>query len=218
MEHYRPKKAVHTLLRRGTELSDLNNVRGRSKVRSASFDQGYWWLAWSWHNYLLACDVCNRAWKRSFFHIEGGHTQPPSPASADSEVPLLLHPWEGPDPVDQLTYDELGEIEPAHNSAAGRTTISICGLDRERLRDAREEKARQTFRACRVLINALQADGAGVEQASADLASLGRIDRESAGMVRSIALHHFGLPWAHVEALASMRPKSGTPAGPLPPG
>lgn len=203
VEHYRPKKAVHTLGRRGQELPD-NRVRGRTRRKAESFEQGYWWLTWDWDNYLFVCEVCNRTWKRSFFPIQGGHHAPPAMGQEKTELALLLSPWDGPDPVEHLDFGPLGEVEAVVGSAWGRETIRTCGLDRERLRSAREEKAGITWKVVNLLLRLLLIEplprSALLETVGA-LLRLGDIQREHAGMVRSIVRQELALTWSGLEQL-----------------
>ncbi len=61
VEHFRPKGEVSELgddpETWGRERRGLANVEGR-KTRRVS-ERGYWWLAYTWENWLLACERCN---------------------------------------------------------------------------------------------------------------------------------------------------------------
>ena len=44
----------------GQEREDLLNISGRTfhqPPESGTYDSGYWWLAYSWDNYLMACGL-----------------------------------------------------------------------------------------------------------------------------------------------------------------
>jgi hypothetical protein len=62
VEHFSPKSEVAFLSDDpkdwGVDEPYLPHVKGRKKKILAK--RGYWWLAYSWENYLLACGVCNR--------------------------------------------------------------------------------------------------------------------------------------------------------------
>lgn len=125
VEHFRPKAAVHV-------LAGAPSERGPPRVTTAS-ERGWWWLAYAWSNYLLACARCNQKWKRCLFPLATPLVGPPRPDG--EEEPLLLHPFDGPDPEAHLTFDRFGAILP--RSAHGRATILTCGLHRRRLLSAR---------------------------------------------------------------------------------
>ncbi len=82
--------------------------------------EGYWWLAFDWRNYRVACSICNSP------HTEDGETlgkwdyfplctndavHSPT-ANIDEEIPLLLDPTRESD-VRLVTFRETGEAVPA---------------------------------------------------------------------------------------------------------
>lgn len=67
VEHYAPKGAVNEIATPGEEQLNLSNVKGRTF--NTLSDRGYWWLAYDWGNYLLACEICNQQWKEACFPI-----------------------------------------------------------------------------------------------------------------------------------------------------
>src|ERR1700741_2123567 len=117
VEHYRPKAEIHELHEDpeswGAELDDVANVRGR-KTNPVS-GLGYWWQAYEWKNYLLACGVCNRKWKRTLFPI-GEARDPKGPSRTGGETALLLNPFGEVDPADHLQFGRLGEVVPFNGS------------------------------------------------------------------------------------------------------
>ncbi len=198
VEHYRPKAEIteldddpHTW---GQELPGLANVTGR-KPRPLC-DQGYWWLAYEWSNYLLACERCNRAWKGSLFPIRNPRSLPP--AEGDLEGPLLLNPFEKERPAEHLRYDDLGQVEAARNSPLGFETIRTVGLDRESLRAAREEKAKRIHALIRQL---RAADSDDVKQILERIIELGDPRYHHSGMVRIIFERLTALDWSELESL-----------------
>lgn len=100
---------------------------------------GYWWLAWSWTNLLLACKSCNSEFKRTQFPLAPGSIvlvppqQPPG-----GELPLLLDPATE-DPIDHIQFRpaERGRWRPTARGGSGRgdATIRVLGLDRGSLLD-----------------------------------------------------------------------------------
>lgn len=191
VEHFRPKKAVWQLASPGEERENLVNQKGRRFDRA--FESGYWWLAYSWDNYLVTCSNCNRKWKSALFPVDPPRRRAPRPGDEHREAPLLLDPFGDTDPAEHLAFDRLGQIEAFRSSLVGRKTIETCGLDRESLRDSREEKATKTYQ----LIGGLS--GASIEKRReilADLKLCGDLRYSHAGMVRAIFEQNTGLPWS----------------------
>lgn len=141
-EHYRPKGGV-------TQLNDQTHLR-------QSIDHpGYYWLAYEWHNILLACSKCNGK------HPDGEGDKPhpgklnefpicgscrvclPSSNPEDwwkelqEEKPLLLHPYFD-EPEKHFEARRFGVIYGL--TEHGRATIETCDLNRPRLRAARERE------------------------------------------------------------------------------
>ena len=127
VEHYRPKCGV---------LDEQGNpVPGHN---------GYYWLAYHWKNLLPSCADCNRGrydrdgkffGKAEYFPVRGQRALQPGEEAL--EQPLLLNPTIH-DPNDHLIFDpKTGFI--AGKTDEGRTTISILGLNRERLPETRKK-------------------------------------------------------------------------------
>lgn len=220
VEHYRPKAALQELpadpLRWGLEKPHSSSAPGRS-LGPALCDWGYHWAAYEWNNYLLACECCNRKWKKNLFPVqESPRRIPPDPAH--QEVPLLLNLFEGPDPLLHLQFDEFGQVAAFNGSVFGRATIDTCGLDRrENLRQSREEKAGETYRTLRIMLAALDRDElATAAEAGRDLLRAGEPQRSHAGMVRAIVAQHFGLAsWEEfAPILAALQAVVGKPKTP----
>lgn len=193
MDHYRPKRAVQVLpddeALWGREIDHGANVEGRRPVWISP--RGYYWQTYAWSNFVLACERCNTGWKKNLFPVaEADRPIPPDPSA--TETPLLLNPFEGKDPTAHLTYDRLGQIAPRKDSVLGRETIRTCGLDRESLRDRREDGAR---RAHYLVQQLARTSGIERERVKADLRQLGRVAGEFAGMVRSIFEDKTGCRW-----------------------
>lgn len=203
VEHYRPKARLQYLGAKGSEKRDSVKVSGRRAKRGTTLVPGYWWLALAWDNYLFSCAVCNRKWKKNFFHVKGGRSSPPTRGDELTETSLLLSCFDGPDPLGHLRFDELGQVEPRDSSPYGKHTIEIVGLDRESLRAARFEKASKAHELCRRLLGrVLDRDWDGVRTSARDLLDLGDVKHPFAGVVRCIAVDQ-GLAWDKVAALAA---------------
>ncbi len=123
------------------KYDDVEHFRPKAgAVRGPGFPTtGYWWLAWSWTNLLLACKSCNSEFKRTLFPLAPGsvvlapHQPPPG-----GESPLLLDPA-SEDPIDHIQFHpaERGRWRPSARggSVRGDTTIRVLGLDRGSLLD-----------------------------------------------------------------------------------
>jgi hypothetical protein len=92
VEHYRPKAAA-----KGLDGKKQSN--------------GYWWLAFDWHNLRVCGNVGNRK-KGSFFPLrEGTHVATEVDRNTDDEFPYLLDPTREDDPI-LLAFDENGDVNP----------------------------------------------------------------------------------------------------------
>ncbi len=196
VEHYRPKKAVWYLKSPGREVENSTKVRGRTFDKR--YKSGYWWLAYDWDNYVLACAICNQRWKVSLFPVERRRTREVRKGDENMEGPLLLDPFGDHDPAAHLAFDDLGQIQALVNSKIGRKTIETCGLDRESLRDSRHEKARKAHGLIRNLAREENPDKQ--KEILEDIWELGQIQFTHAGMVRAIFQQNVGLHWSELDA------------------
>lgn len=62
----------------------------------------YWWLAYTYDNYLFACQICNQVYKKDNFPFAGIIFPPPSISitMTDAEIEVLAKSV-SPDPIDQ---------------------------------------------------------------------------------------------------------------------
>ncbi len=200
VERFRPKGEISELdddpQSWGRERSRLANVEGR-KTRRVS-DVGYWWIAYTWDNWLLACERCNGAWKRSLFPV----AEDPHPTSSPDmeETSLLLNPFGSENPGAHLRFDSLGQIEAQTASRMGFETVRTLGLDRYRLRESRAEKAKRIHALVRLLASA---EGDRIETTLGDIAEMGRPEYPHAGMVRTVFEQETGLDWSALEESGS---------------
>ncbi len=116
VEHFRPKALV---------------TDGKKKIAP-----GYWWMAYSWENWLYACEICNRKYKKNAFPVR--QRLPLKPGVESQEEALLLDPFTV-DPRSHLKYRADGKIEGT--TPEGDRTIGTCGLYRKPLKDKREQTA-----------------------------------------------------------------------------
>lgn len=203
VEHYRPKGEVSALgedpASWGQEKEHLSNVSGR-KFNKLS-ETGYWWLAYEWDNYLFSCPICNQSWKRAVFPAAGpgGNDRPIPPDETAEEVGLLLNPYDGPDPVEHLTYGSLGEIMPFNGSPYGWETIRTCGLDRPSLRKKRLRILPKVYQLVQEILNAHTDEE--TDQALNGLYELGREEMDFSGMVRIIFEQQCQVDWEEIESI-----------------
>ena len=195
IEHYRPKNAVWTVRNPGSEREDLVNVRGRTYNKD--FESGYWWLTYSWDNYLVSCPTCNQKWKSAVFPIAQVRSGPPVVGDETSETPLLLDPFGTESPSTHLAFDSLGQIEAYQNSVIGMKTIETCGLDRESLRSDRQEKAARAWRLLKRLLSSVTEPE--TQEILQDFREMGRIEYAHCGMVRSIFEQSTGMSWSQLD-------------------
>lgn len=204
VEHFAPKAAVTEFVNweneRGRETADLAKLTGRNP--SKRLPAGYWWLAYDWSNYLLACAVCNSVWKGNLYPVK----QPPvrgNPDEAQRETPLLLNPFGRRDPARHLHFGIDGSVEPLDDSDFGRETIRTCGLGRLALV---QERTFSTTSAYGAVHQARKEFAAGVlpedSEGLADLHRLGRLGAPFPGVVRAIIRQELGpLTWQQLDDL-----------------
>lgn len=192
VEHYRPKVAVTRWEGDPPAVSD-------APPKQVAIGPGYWWLAFSWENYSLACKTCNQGWKRNLFPV-----REPRPSCVEGiekvEQPLLLDPSKPFKTRDHFSWTVGAIMEGV--SPEGRATIITCGLNRGRLVDLRVKVAvdvRLAFDHIRSGTD--RQDSAAVERGLRQLARLGARDAEFAGMVRWMAEQVFEADWNDIEGL-----------------
>lgn len=221
IDHYRPKAAITRLLDDPATWGDEvegHNRRDPAKKRiapPACAGKGYWWLAYDFDNYLLACSTCNEKWKGNLFPIEGDHSHAPTEASRASERPLLLDPYGDIDPSEHLQFDKIGLIAPRPASTIGWETIRTCHLGRETLRRSREAVAKQAWPLItRILaeLGRVTIDEPRLRRALRPLLDLGASRKQHAGMVRILWAQRdtFGISWEQLRTLrATLKRASG---------
>jgi hypothetical protein len=123
VEHYRPKG-------------------GFRRTRQSQLEQpGYYWLAYTWDNLLLACEVCNRLHKGDIFPISQEARRARTHLDdLTVETPLIINPREQ-DPQTVITFRMEYPVAIGGN-LLGTTTIRELGLDREPLNERRREHLR----------------------------------------------------------------------------
>jgi hypothetical protein len=135
VEHYRPKAAV-------TRWDGSPPLVSNVPPKQIPVSKGYWWLAFEWTNYSLACSLCNQAWKRNLFPVSDPRA-PYEEGMEMHEVALLVDPMSPFRTADHFSWTELGIMNP--ESDRGAATIITCGLNRDALVALRSRTARNVL-------------------------------------------------------------------------
>lgn len=192
VEHYRPKVKVTRWEGTPPLVSDV-------PPREVEVSPGYWWLAFAWGNYALACKGCNSGWKRNLFPVR--EPRPPYAEGVESaEQPLLLDPSMPFKVSDHFSWTAGGLMEGV--SDEGRATIVTCGLNRSTLASARVKLVPDVLGVLNDLLNALRRrNETAVRLGIGHLALLGSREREFTGMVRWFVEQKLGTGWDAIEGL-----------------
>jgi 5-methylcytosine-specific restriction endonuclease McrA len=158
---------------------DVEHYRPKGKVTEGGDDvehPGYFWLAYEWHNLILACRNCNSGHsttpengdkvshlgKACEFPVEGERVRSPSDSpeqwldELETERPLLLHPYFD-DPEEHISFDSIGCS--VGTTDRGNATIKACDLNRVALIDERVHEGELCrTQLCRMVLT----DGANV--------------------------------------------------------
>jgi uncharacterized protein (TIGR02646 family) len=120
---------------------DIDHVRpkaGYQQRRGGPLKRpGYYWLAYTWENLLLVCEICNRREKKSLFPLEKGSKRARSPQHRIENEQVLFVDPSREDPGQHLTFREHVMIA-ANGSKRGRITRRGLDLNRPELKARRE--------------------------------------------------------------------------------
>lgn len=192
VEHVRPKGAWERWVSPPPLVSDQPPPVLRQ-------GDGYWWLAYTWSNYVLACANCNSRWKRSLFPL-AGNLAPGGEGTERSEQPLLLLPTESFRSVDHFAWTVDGHMLP--RSDRGAATIRVCGLNRGELVSDRKKVMRDIRRERDALLRALRGgDPRAMTCAVADLRLRCSRSAPYAGMCRWVIEQALGRPWEEIPGM-----------------
>ena len=136
--------------------SDVEHFRPKTKVEDAENHQGYWWLAYSWGNLLIACKTCNEEYKKSKFPLMSGSKRACEENSAlNEEEPVLINPLEE-DPEMFIGYDtEAPQFmgKAVGKCERGRKTVDeLTGINDMQVMSKRARKIRH-YRLCALSLN-----------------------------------------------------------------
>ncbi len=130
IDHFRPKGSV------------------RQRKGSDRIYPGYYWLAYSWDNLVLACEKCNLK-KSDYFPLEDPGQRARSPLDLlDQEAPLLLNPYVETNPGEHLTFNGSA-CQP--ETERGRVTITVLRLNRLELQEERQNLLNTLDLLCNVV-------------------------------------------------------------------
>jgi uncharacterized protein (TIGR02646 family) len=128
---------------RHTGYGDVEHFRPKAGYRQAETDPlqrpGYYWLAYTWGNLLVSCQLCNQRFKRNLFPLRDPSARALSHThSTEDERPLLIDPA-ADNPGKDLAFRQEYAY-PVRASRKGRTTIAVFGLNREELVEVRRDR------------------------------------------------------------------------------
>lgn len=184
VEHYRPKAEVTRWEGSPPLVSDV-------PPKQVPVSGGYWWLAFDWNNYSLACGPCNQGWKRSLFPIRGARA-PYGQGMEAHEVALLLDPMSSFRTADHFSWTPLGIMNA--ESDRGEATIITCGLNRGPLVALRERTARNVLQEIDRLWRVRNSPAAAIRHLRA-LRELCAQESQFAGMNRWWVERIIGCTW-----------------------
>lgn len=125
--------------------SDVEHFRPKAAVTEDRDHPGYWWLAYTLENYLLACKTCNSDSKRNHFPLLPGGKRAFGPDdNLNEEKPTLLHPVkDDPEKYIGFEWKEGGRIfvkaiglDPAGRGAA---TCRLTGINDNEVMEERRK-------------------------------------------------------------------------------
>ncbi|MEN9866568.1 MAG: hypothetical protein RL748_2158 [Pseudomonadota bacterium] len=131
VEHYRPKA-------------------GADRRPGCLENHGYWWLAFTWENLLLACPICNSSAKGIRFPLEIGSTSLQAEQTPPAgEQALLLDPAGNVNPVAHIVFENEAKGEPGtpaywwakprNGSRLGQYTIDVCKFNHPEFLELRND-------------------------------------------------------------------------------
>lgn len=156
----------------------------------------YYWLAYTWDNLLLSCELCNRRHKRGEFPLEDERRAVRSHVEADriaDERPVFIDPSRE-EPSTHLEF-RREYVAAANSSPRGRVTIEAIGLNRSALAERRRER-RSSIWGCLVALRdrLIAADGdADCLRLVAMLSEAASPQGEFAALVRAVL--RAAIPW-----------------------
>lgn len=144
--------------------SDVEHYRPKSEITKEKKHPGYWWLAYEWKNYLIACKPCNQAHKKNHFPLlpDGKRAKKPED-DLIKEKPVLINPIdENPEEFIHYVWKDSNNLfvkAVGHdNDGRGTKTIELTQLNRPELVEERAELI-QTLDALATLMKVAEVQG-----------------------------------------------------------
>lgn len=165
VEHFRPKA-------------------GWRKNRSSKLTRpGYFWLAYTWDNLFLSCQLCNQREKRNHFPLASEQSRCVYPTTnTANENQVFIHPCDD-DPEHHIGF--RGDMPfPINGSKKGKATIKGLGLERKPLRLRRAEKLGPLKMVYQIATGVIPAPPVDVARANQILAENSKSDSQYASVVR----------------------------------
>lgn len=131
----------------------VDHFRPKGRVAECADHEGYWWLAFDWHNYRYSCTFCNSRRHDKDSGLSGGkqdnfplldeskRAKLPSD-DIDCEQPLLLDPLCASDPQ-LLWFQEDGDVVPKYVgndefNLRATTSIELFHLNHAKVKERRK--------------------------------------------------------------------------------
>ena len=129
---------------------DVEHFRPKGKVDGDKTFGGYWWLAYSFQNYLLSCTICNQKNKRTVFPVRPGTTRAAVDGDLKAEAAILLEPTL--DDVERMIYFDWTQTSgrlgsrsgiPAEERARVESSLELFRVNRKASQRKRRIKLQQ---------------------------------------------------------------------------
>ena len=164
---------------------DVEHFRPKAGWRQAAEEPlqkpGYYWLAYSWDNLLLACSQCNRRHKSNLFPLEDRASRATSPSDdLGLERPSFVDPG-AEDPAEHIGF--RAEVAVAR-TVRGRVTVDALGLNRPALVERRADFL-QIVESMQAAVVALESNGLDATRHRSWLIRATQDHQQWAAMVRS---------------------------------
>ena len=124
-------------------FGDVEHFRPKAQVTEELSHPGYYWLAYTFENYLPSCQLCNQGEaKKNHFPVKGKRAQSPAD-SLHQELALLLNPYQDK-PLEHLKFwpsqqaQTPGWVSPVDER--GEHSVAVYDLNREALVEIRREE------------------------------------------------------------------------------
>ena len=126
------------------QFGDVEHFRPKASARQRAGgppSTGYYWLAYTWTNLYLSCELCNRRHKGELFPLVNGEQRVSShhrSADLEREQPLFIDPG-CEDPTELIEF-RREYAAPVQGNARGLATREALQLNRDRLAEHRRER------------------------------------------------------------------------------